>query len=291
MAHPTTYDICMIPIERIRVVNPRERNRRKFQQIIGSIAGIGLKKPITVSPQPDGTYDLVCGQGRLEAFKQLGETTVPAIIREVSREDLLLMSLVENIARTRPTTLETIRHLAVLRDRGYSHADIGEKTGMSRNHISELLYLLDHGEERLLNAVERGAISLTAALVIARSADADVQVALAQAFEEKTLTGKEMQRARAIADARRAFGKGTESTNCRSSGVTSDSVVRAFRREQERQRQAIRKAELCEKRLLFVTKALRMLLADEHFITLLRAEGIETLPRVLVDQVKGDGHE
>ena len=48
----------------------------------------------------DGTqYDLVCGQGRLEAFLALGQTTIPAIVINASREDQYLMSLIENIAR------------------------------------------------------------------------------------------------------------------------------------------------------------------------------------------------
>jgi len=57
--------IQMIPVERVRVLNPRERNKRKYKQIVGNIADIGLKRPITVSPRPDGEFDLVCGQGRL----------------------------------------------------------------------------------------------------------------------------------------------------------------------------------------------------------------------------------
>jgi ParB family chromosome partitioning protein len=69
-------------------------------------------------------------------------------------------------------------------------------------------------------------------------------------------------------------------------------VVRAFRREQERQREAIKKAELCEKRLTFSTSALRQLCRDEHFINLLRAEGLDTLPQYLAEQIEmGGRHE
>ena len=64
---------------------------------------VGLKKPITVSQratEPDGTmYDLVCGQGRIEAILELGGSEVPAIVIDASPEERQLMSLVENIAR------------------------------------------------------------------------------------------------------------------------------------------------------------------------------------------------
>jgi ParB family chromosome partitioning protein len=254
---------------------------------VDSISGIGLKRPITVSPRPDGGFDLVCGQGRLEAYKQLGQEMVPAVIRQVSSEDAMLMSLVENIARSKPRTMDMVRQLAALRDKGYSLNEIGEKVGLAPNHVGEYLLLLDQGEERLICSVERGTLPMWIAVIIARSEDREVQLALAQAFEEGKLTAKEMQRARDIADMRRGFGK-TMATSGQpgTRGVTSDSVVKAFKREQERQQNAIRKAELCEKRLTFSTNALRLLLRDDNFINLLRAEGLDTLPQYLADRMQ-----
>jgi ParB family chromosome partitioning protein len=61
-------NVRMIPLERIFVVNPRERGKRKFKQIVENIASLGLKKPITVTPKDSSKgideYYLVCGQGR-----------------------------------------------------------------------------------------------------------------------------------------------------------------------------------------------------------------------------------
>src|SRR3954464_1802695 len=86
-----------IPIDQIRFLNPRFRNRRNFQEIVQSIAKVGLKRPITVSTRKSETdgalYDLVCGQGRIEAFMQLGQTEIPAIIIEAEESDCLVMSL------------------------------------------------------------------------------------------------------------------------------------------------------------------------------------------------------
>jgi len=65
-----TKQIKTIPIDQIRYLNPRVRNRRNFQEIVQSIARVGLKRPITVSPRKaeadSASYDLVCGQGRVD---------------------------------------------------------------------------------------------------------------------------------------------------------------------------------------------------------------------------------
>jgi len=77
-------EIVDIAIGEIRIANPRSRNKIKFLLLVSSIQAVGLKKPITVSrrePSVDGTcYDLVCGQGRIEAYLALGNLTIPAII-------------------------------------------------------------------------------------------------------------------------------------------------------------------------------------------------------------------
>ncbi len=61
----------MIPVELITVVNSRVRNPKSIREIVANIAQLGLKKPITVTRRAEAGgpfYDLVCGQGRLEAY-------------------------------------------------------------------------------------------------------------------------------------------------------------------------------------------------------------------------------
>ena len=76
-AHNKNFEL--IPVDQINVLNPRSRNKNHHREITNNIAEIGLKRPITVSRRSgEGTagYDLVCGQGRLEAFRMLGETKI-----------------------------------------------------------------------------------------------------------------------------------------------------------------------------------------------------------------------
>jgi ParB family chromosome partitioning protein len=62
-------------------------------------------------------------------------------------------------------------------------------------------------------------------------------------------------------------------------------LVRAYRKETDRQQLLVKKASMSQSRLLFVVNGLRRLLADEQFVTLLRAEGLLTLPRPLAERV------
>lgn len=278
-------DIRMIPVDSIRVMNPRSRNRRKYREIVTNISNVGLKKPITVCKRKGGGYDLVCGQGRLEACRQLGQAAVPAIVKDISTEDALLMSLVENIARRRPTTMEMVRQLALLRERGYSESEIARKTGIMECHVYEFLHLYDHGEERLLAAVEMGRIAVPTAAIIARSEHSDVQKALLEAYEQGQISSHDLTQARILADSRKAFGK-VRAPGTRQARMTGDAIVRAFKREQQKQRQALKKAELCETRLFFTVNALKALFADDNFVNLLRAEGLESLPEYLAEKIK-----
>ncbi|MGE0705460.1 MAG: plasmid partitioning protein RepB C-terminal domain-containing protein [Pirellulaceae bacterium] len=289
--NPKTPAIRMVPIADITILNPRSRNKRIFQELVISIKNLGLKKPITVAERADSTgYDLVCGQGRLEAFIALGQSQIPAVVVEASQEDCFVMSLVENLARRQHSPLELLRNIGDLRQRGYSVTEIARKTDFSDEYVSTICYLLDHGEERLLVGVERGIIPPSIALEIARAKDGDVQVALAEAYERKALPGNQVMTIRRIIDQRNAIGKsvgrlGVRAQSRAKKAVTADSLVRAYRKEVDRQKLVVKKANVTQRRLLFVVNGLRRLLADEHFATLLRAEGMITIPKPIAERL------
>ena len=156
MADPQPQAAELIPMDRITVVNPRVRNRKAFKEIVDNIAELGLKRPITVAVRQsdDGLrYDLVCGQGRLEAFQELGQTEIPAIVIDASSEDCLVMSLVENLARRQHRALDLLRDVRGLKERGYSEPEIARKTQLSLKYVRGVVRLLESAEHRLLRAV------------------------------------------------------------------------------------------------------------------------------------------
>lgn len=294
--HPTS-NLQMIAIEKIEVLNPRDRNGRIFDEIVGNIKNIGLKKPITVTRRQDadGTekFLLICGEGRLKAVMSLGETTIPAMVVDVSEEDGFIMSLAENIARRQGRTLELLAGIEQLRDRGYDKKAIAEKTGLGTDYVHGILQLLKNGEERLLIAVESGRIPLNAALAIAGagSNDKDVQAALQEAYENGQLRGNHLIQARKVIEKRRSLGRTIARGAPRKlTDVTSSSLIRTYQHEVSRQRLMVKKAEFAQQRLLFIVEAMRQLLANENFTNLLRAEGLDTLPKYIADRVWPGGH-
>ena len=285
-----TKQVKTIPIDQIRFLNPRVRNRRNFQEIVQSIARVGLKRPITVSPRKaendSASYDLVCGQGRVEAFFQLGQTKIPAIVIEAEESDCLVMSLVENCARRQHRAIDLLADITTLRGRGYNDREIAGKIGVTPEYVHMISKLLESGEERLVTAVEAGILPLNMAIEIAKSSDEDVQRALTQAYTEKKLRGKKLVAVRRLMEQRRRRGKHMHDSNfgrrdAAKRPLTSESIIRVYRQEADRQKLLIKKAEVTQNRLLFIVEAIRTLRDDENFANLLRAESLDSMPAVL----------
>ena len=286
----------LIPIADIRILNPRARNQRNFNEIVKSIAQVGLKRPITVSPRlSDGDlfkYDLVCGQGRIEAFLQLGQTEIPAMLVEAEESDCLVMSLVENCARRQHRAIDLLEDINTLRKRGYDDREIAEKIGVTQDYIRMIGTLLSKGEERLVSAVEMGILPLNMAIEIAKSDDEEVQRALTQAYTEKKLRGRKLVAVRRLIDQRRRRGKHLHGQRFgRSDGakrpLTTESMIRVYRQEADRQRLLIKKAEVAQNRLLFVVEAMRSLREDQVFLRLLQSEDLGLMPAFLEEQLSG----
>lgn len=290
-------ELRMISLDKIDVLNPRERNNRMFEQIVINIRSIGLKKPIVVTPRAgrEGErYLLICGEGRFKAFRSIGQSEIPAIVMSVDDESAFIMSLTENIARRKFSPLELLAGIEQLRDQGYDKKAIAEKTGLSLDYVQGILYLLKNGEERLLMAVGSGRIPLNAAITIAGAGNDDkaIQSALQEAYESGKLRGGQLIQARRVIERRRTRGRGMGgkmASRKQNEDVTTSSLVRNYKREVERQKQLVRKAETAQRSLLFIVGALRQLLVDENFGNLLRAEGLDTLPQYLADRVWSKG--
>ena len=81
---------------------------------VESIDSVGLLKPIRINDkflEPSGEYELICGEGRLLAHKQLGREKVLAEVVTCTRKEALLQSLIENIARTKPGSMDFARRI------------------------------------------------------------------------------------------------------------------------------------------------------------------------------------
>ncbi len=280
-------EVKVIPIESIRILNPRHRDQKKFQAIVQSIKNLGLKKPIKVSLRTAAEdsapgYDLVAGQGRIEACLVLGYKEIPAIVVAVTKEDRLLMSLVENMARRFPSSMDLVTEIQRLKAQGYSNVVIAEKLDVDHVLIGGLLTLMKSGEMRLLEAALQNKIPVGVAIDIAKAEGGEAQRELLQAYESGQLNQVSIRTVRKVMEQRRLLGKKC-SRGSRQTSSSADGLVNAYRREMQRQNAFIRKARVCDNKLTFIVTALRRLTADENFVNLLKAEGLMSMPKYLED--------
>lgn len=281
----------LIAVDAITVVNPRVRNQKVFDEIVANIAELGLKRPITVAARKDEdngdlSYELVCGQGRLEAFKALKQEKIPAVVITASSEDCLVMSLVENLARRQHHSLDLLRDIKRLKDSGYSKREIAAKTQLSIKYVHGVIRLLESHEHRLLRAVESGKIPVSVAVDIADAEDINVQTVLRKAYESKLLRGGRLLTAKRLVEARLKHGKGQATSNGRSrKNLSVEALMKTYQDDVERKKILLRKADATRSEMLFLTQSLKTLLMDENFVTLLRAEGLANIPKTIADRL------
>ena len=278
----------MIPVDRIHVLNPRVRNPKAFRDMVESIAQLGLKRPITVTRrvEADGPfYDLVCGQGRLEAFRELGETEIPALVVTADMEDCLVASLVENCARRQHRAIDLLQDISGMKKRGHPVSDIACQTGLSNEFVNGVIRLLDKGEQRLLQSVEAGQMPISVAIEIAEADEPGVQLALQHAYENNLLRGRKLMAAKRLVEQRKRRGKHVQSWREEQASMSSASLLNAYQEETDRKRLLVRRAEATRSRITFVTEALGRLIADRTMIEILESEGLGDIPVELRDRL------
>jgi len=288
MLNPEVANVTEIHVDKIRVLNPRSRSRRVFREVTESIAAVGLKRPITVTrrDRPEGTqYDLICGQGRLEACQSLGQTTIPALMVDADDQECMVMSLVENLARRQHRAIDLLRDIEGMKHRGYTDAEIAAKTGLRADYCKGVIKLFEGKEHRLLRAVEANQIPLSVAVRIAETDDKGIQRVLQEAYETNALRGRKLIQARKLVERRRRIGKGRIVVESRPQ-LSVNEVLKTYRDSVDKKRLLVRKADATKGQLVFVTEALRKLVADEQFVDLLKAEDLATLPQPLAERLR-----
>jgi ParB family chromosome partitioning protein len=119
-------------------------------ELADSIKATGVLQPITVRAVPGGRYQLIAGERRWLASQQAGKTTVPAIVRQVSNEQAMEMTIIENLQREDLNPIEQARAFDRLgREFGLTQEQISLRTGKERSSVANFLRLL-----RLPDAVQ-----------------------------------------------------------------------------------------------------------------------------------------
>lgn len=270
----------MIQIDKIRVINSRNRDETQFALNVQSIEANGQLKDIRVNDKfltKDGFYELICGEGRLIAQQRLGKTQIRAEIVTCTRKQAYLESLVENLARSRPGTMEFARELKTLHDEGWSHEKIAQVACRSVEYVRQYIRLVENGEERLIQGVEQDIFPISFAILVAQADDASIQNVLMDAFDQGIVNCQNFAKARAIINARsdnrkRRGGRAPEYTVA---SLTND-IVNATQAKDL----FVREAQAKEGRLFVLLDGLATLWQDAALRELLQAEGVGERPEL-----------
>ncbi|MDX6734977.1 ParB/RepB/Spo0J family partition protein [Yersinia kristensenii] len=286
-------EIKLIDISAIRIVNPRSRNKSIHDELVESIRKIGLKKPITIrlsdSPNETYVYDLICGQGRIEAYEALGEKQIPAIVKFVDHENGHIMSLAENIARRKPRSTELLNSIIELKNKGFTELEIANKIGRSKNWVNSIVSLKENGEDKLLTAVESGKIPIYLAVEISRTKGNGIQNLLLEGFNSGELNSKQIAVIKRILAQRETSGKGSDN-NAFVQGIKRKRItaeeLRDLYQENVKQHKIIHtRSEFTISSLMLVKEIMMNLLQNKEFSGLLSTENLNSVPAFILDNV------
>ena len=149
----------------------KEFSEEKIQELAQSIKENGLIQPIIVRKSPVLGYEILAGERRYRASIVAGLSEVPVIVKQLSDQDMMLYSIIENLQRENLNPIEEAKAYQFLIDKGFTHTEIAEKMGKSRPYITNLVRLLGLPKHILIE-VESGRLSQAhARLLIQLSSD------------------------------------------------------------------------------------------------------------------------
>ena len=149
----------------------KEFSKEKIQELAQSIKENGLIQPIIVRKSPVLGYEILAGERRYRASIAAGLSEAPVIVKQLSDQDMMLHSIIENLQRENLNPIEEAKAYQSLIDKGFTHTEIAEKMGKSRPYITNLVRLLGL-PKHILTEVESGKLSQAhARLLIQLSSD------------------------------------------------------------------------------------------------------------------------
>ncbi|MCC6270027.1 MAG: ParB/RepB/Spo0J family partition protein [Microbacteriaceae bacterium] len=188
-------------------VQPRtEFSKEKLDELIVSIREVGVLQPIVVRPIVGGsgpeTFELIMGERRLRATKELGLATIPAVIKNTADENMLRDALLENLHRADLNPLEEASaYQQLLADFGITQDQLASRIGRSRPQITNTIRLL-----KLPSSVQRrvasGVLSAGHARAVLAAGDVAAMEKLADKIINEDLTVRAAEAAAGVTSAK-----------------------------------------------------------------------------------------
>ena len=136
----------------------KEFDREKLDELAQSIKENGVIQPIIVRQSPVIGYEILAGERRYRASLLAGLTSIPAVVKQLSDQEMMVQSIIENLQRENLNPIEEARAYESLVEKGFTHAEIADKMGKSRPYISNSIRLLSLPEQ-IISEVENGKLS------------------------------------------------------------------------------------------------------------------------------------
>ena len=188
----------LMDLEMAMVVPTEAQPRQSFKEdtikeLAESIEKNGLLQPIVVRPMAGGKYQIIAGERRYRAFKKLGRTMIPAIVRDYEDEEVDKLQLVENVQREDLNPYdEAIAYLKLKEKYGLKQDDIAKAVGKSRPYISNMTRLLSL-EDEILEMLKKGEITVSHAKLILSVDTKEERLKLAHKIKDAGLTVKKTE--------------------------------------------------------------------------------------------------
>jgi ParB family chromosome partitioning protein len=172
-------------------MQPRtEFDREALNELVVSIREVGVLQPIVVRPlagQKD-KYELIMGERRLRATKELGLDKIPAVVKDTADEDMLRDALLENLHRSQLNPLEEASaYQQLLADFGITQEELATRIGRSRPQITNTIRLLKL-PSAVQSRVAAGVLSAGHARAILSVGDEDAMARLADKIVNEDLS-------------------------------------------------------------------------------------------------------
>lgn len=136
----------------------KEFDREKLDELAQSIKENGVIQPIIVRQSPVIGYEILAGERRYRASLLAGLRSIPAVVKHLSDQEMMVQSIIENLQRENLNPIEEARAYESLVEKGFTHAEIADKMGKSRPYISNSIRLLSL-PDTILSEVENGKLS------------------------------------------------------------------------------------------------------------------------------------
>ena len=191
-----------LPVEAIRA-NPRQPRQvfdeESQDELKTSIKEFGLLQPVVVRPVEGDAYELVMGERRWRATRDLGLETIPAIVRDTADDAMLRDALLENLHRVQLNPLEEAAAYRQLLDEfGTTHEELAQRIGRSRSQVTNTVRLLNLPVP-VQRRVAAGVLSAGHARALLALDDAAAQDALASRIVAEGLSVRAVEELVALA--------------------------------------------------------------------------------------------